>query len=183
MVGPRVPCSLHGQPGELDVGGQVGGLAVGLVRGFGHGGAPGGAGDIGVPSVAVGRTAYDRPDTPGVGRALRGDGRAGNPSSTLGKQINNCHRPHDDIMAQRYDPAVTDDLMSRPASMQTAAGQGYVGDTVDISARVHTMLEILDGIDFLAFVPRGGAGVNPPLSQHLCILGHAIITVATRGFP
>ena len=61
--------------------------------------------------------------------------------------------------------------------------RGYVGDTVDISARVHTMLESLDAIDSLAFVPRGEVGVNLPLSHHLCILGHAIVTVATRGLP
>ena len=33
--------------------------------------------------------------------------------------------------------------------MQKAAVQGYVGKKVDISPRVHTMLENMDGIDFL----------------------------------
>ena len=35
----------------------------------------------------------------------------------------------------------------------------------------------------MALVPRGGAGVTLPLSQHLCTTGNAIVTVATRGFP
>ena len=34
--------------------------------------------------------------------------------------------------------------------MQKAAVQGYVVEKVDISPRVHTMLENIDGIDFLA---------------------------------
>ena len=53
----------------------------------------------------------------------------------------------------------------RPPSMQKAAVQGYVGEKVDISARVHTMLESMDGIDFLAFAPRGGAGITLPLAR------------------
>ena len=61
--------------------------------------------------------------------------------------------------------------------------QGYVGEKVDISARVHTMLESMDGIDILAFVPRGGAGITLPLAQHLSILGHAVVTIAIRGLP
>ena len=36
--------------------------------------------------------------------------------------------------------------------------QGCVGHTVDISARVHTMLEKVGAIYLSAFVPRGGAG-------------------------
>ena len=44
--------------------------------------------------------------------------------------------------------------------------QGYVGEKVDISPRVHTMFENRDGIDFLAFVPRGGFGMSLPLAQH-----------------
>ena len=67
--------------------------------------------------------------------------------------------------------------------MQKAAVQGYVGEKVDISARVHTMLENMDGIDFLAFVPRGGSGMTLPLAQHLSILGHAIVTIAIHGLP
>ena len=45
------------------------------------------------------------------------------------------------------------------------------------------MLENMDGIDFLAFVPRGGSGMTLPLAQHLSILGHAIVTIAVQGFP
>ena len=45
------------------------------------------------------------------------------------------------------------------------------------------MLESMDGIDFLAFVPRGGSGVTLPQAQHLSILGHAIVTIAIRGLP
>ena len=71
----------------------------------------------------------------------------------------------------------------RPPSMQKAAVQGYVGEKVDISARVHAMLESMGGIDFLAFVPRGGAGITLPLAQHLSILGHAIVTITIRGLP
>ena len=40
--------------------------------------------------------------------------------------------------------------------MQKAAVQGYVGKKVDISPRVHAMLEHMDGIDFLAFVRAAG---------------------------
>ena len=67
--------------------------------------------------------------------------------------------------------------------MQKAAAQGYVGEKVDISARVHTMLDNMDGIYFLAFVPRGGSGMTLPLAQHLSILGHAIVTIAIHGLP
>ena len=67
--------------------------------------------------------------------------------------------------------------------MQKAAVQGYVGEKVDISARVHAMLESMGGIDFLAFVPRGGAGITLPLAQHFSILGHAIVTMAIHGLP
>ena len=35
----------------------------------------------------------------------------------------------------------------------------------------------------MAFGPRGGAGVSLPLSQHNCVLGHALVTIAHRGFP
>ena len=35
--------------------------------------------------------------------------------------------------------------------------QGYLGDTAAISVDVHRMLETMDGIDFFAFAPRGGA--------------------------
>ena len=41
--------------------------------------------------------------------------------------------------------------------------QGYVGEKVDISARVHTMFERMDGIGFPAFVPPGGSGITLPL--------------------
>ena len=67
--------------------------------------------------------------------------------------------------------------------MQKAAVYGYVGEKVDISARVHTMLENMDGIYFLAFVPRGGSGMTLPLAQHLSILGHALVTIAVHGLP
>ena len=43
------------------------------------------------------------------------------------------------------------------------------------------MLEGMDGIYFLAFVPRGGSGITLPLAQHRIILGHAIVTIAIRG--
>ena len=71
----------------------------------------------------------------------------------------------------------------RAASMQKSAVHRYVGDTVGISARVHTMLEGIDGIDFLAFVPRSRSGITFPLAQHLSILRHAIEAIATRGLP
>ena len=71
----------------------------------------------------------------------------------------------------------------RTPSMQKAAVQGYVGEKLDISARVHTMLENMDGIDFLALVPRGGSGMTLPLAQHLSIFGHAIVTIAIHGLP
>ena len=45
------------------------------------------------------------------------------------------------------------------------------------------MLEGMDGIDFLAFVPRGGSDITLPLTQHRSILGHAVVTIATRGLP
>ena len=53
--------------------------------------------------------------------------------------------------------------------MRRAAVQRHVWDTVDIPARVHTVLETLDAMDFVAFVLRGGAGVNLQLSQHLLL--------------
>ena len=53
--------------------------------------------------------------------------------------------------------------------MQKAAVQGDVGEKVGISPRVHTVLENMDGIDFLAFVPCGGSGMTLPLAQHLSI--------------
>ncbi|CAN0578513.1 unnamed protein product, partial [Laminaria digitata] len=71
----------------------------------------------------------------------------------------------------------------RPGLLQKAAVQGYVGAAVDISDGVHVMLEAMDGINFLAFTPRGGAGITLPLAHHLSILGHAIVTIATRGLP
>ena len=61
--------------------------------------------------------------------------------------------------------------------------QGYVGEKVDISPRVHTMLENMDGIDFLAFVPRGGSGMTLRLAQHLSILGYALVMIAIHGLP
>ena len=67
--------------------------------------------------------------------------------------------------------------------MQKAAVQGYVGEKVDISPRLHSMLENMDGINFLAFVPRGGSGMTLPLAQHLSILGHALVTIAIHGLP
>ena len=67
--------------------------------------------------------------------------------------------------------------------MQKAAVQGYVGEKVDISPRVHTMLENMNGIDFLAFVPRGGSGMTFPLAQHLSTLGHALVTIVIHGLP
>ena len=38
--------------------------------------------------------------------------------------------------------------------MQKAAVQGYVGEKVDISPRVHAMLEHMDGIGFLGLSSR-----------------------------
>ena len=114
----------------------------------------------------------------------QGNGGASDPFTPLGKQVNK-------IMTYR---AVTSWSIpttrlwqiicgGRPLSMQKAAVQGYVGEKADISARVHTMLESMDGIDFLAFVPCGGAGITLPLAQHLSILGHAIVTIAIHGLP
>ena len=67
--------------------------------------------------------------------------------------------------------------------MQKVAVQGYVGEKVDMSARVHTTLEGMDGIDFLAFGQRVGSGITLPLAQHISALGHAIVTIAIRGLP
>ena len=75
------------------------------------------------------------------------------------------------------------DLRGAPALKAKSAVQENVGDKVDISARAHTMLEGMDAINFLAFVPRGGTGITLPLAKHLSILGHAIVTIATRGLP
>ena len=69
------------------------------------------------------------------------------------------------------------------ASTEKAAVQGYVGNTMDISVDVQRMLETMDGIDFLAFTPRGRAGIALPLAQHLSILGPAIVTIASHGLP
>ena len=148
--------------------GQSGGLAIGLGRGFGHGGATNAAGAIGTPSAALGRVTYDGPDAAGVGRVVLGDGGAGDPSTTFGKQTNNIVTTR--AVTSWSNPTTRLPQMickGRPASMQRVGVQGYVGDTVDISTRVHTMLESLDGIDLLAFVPRGGASVSLRLLQHL----------------
>lgn len=45
------------------------------------------------------------------------------------------------------------------------------------------MLECMDGMDFLVLAPRGGSSITLPLAQHLSILEHAIVTIATRGLP
>ena len=45
------------------------------------------------------------------------------------------------------------------------------------------MPDNMDGMDFLAFAPRGGSGMTLPLAQHLRILGHAIVTIAIHGLP
>ena len=56
-----------------------------------------------------------------------------------------------------------------------------MGTTVNASAGVHGMLEALDDLNLLAFTPRGRAGITLPLAQHLISLGHAIVTIASRG--
>ena len=183
--------------------GQLGGLAVGLEGGVGYGGVLGGAGALGAPSgqsvelaVGLGRGSDTaelwagpepsaRHRSRSAEQATTGRMHRGSAGRSLATAALATPRPR---WANRSWSSPATRLWQvvcggRPASMQRAAVQGYVGDTVDISARVHTMLEILDGIDFLAFVPRGGAGVHLPLSQHLCVLGHAFITAATRGFP
>ena len=43
------------------------------------------------------------------------------------------------------------------------------------------MLENMDCIEFLAFVPLGGSGMTLPLAQHLSILGHAIVPSRSTG--
>ena len=134
---------------------------------LGHGGAFGEAGAAAAPSGAFGH-----------------NGGAGDPLTALGRQVTK-------LMTNRAVTSwgnPTSRLWQiicggRPPSMPKAAVQGYVGEKVDISPRVHTMLEHMDGIDLLAFVPRGGSGMTLPLAQHLSILGHALVTIAIHGLP
>ena len=58
-----------------------------------------------------------------------------------------------------------------------------MGDTVNISVDVQRILETMLDIHFLAFTPRGGAGIALKLTQHLSVVGHAIVTIAARGLP
>ena len=41
----------------------------------------------------------------------------------------------------------------------------------------------MEGIDFLSFTPRGGAGIALPLVQHRSISGYVIVPIASRGLP
>ena len=66
--------------------------------------------------------------------------------------------------------------------MQREAGQENVGEIIDTSFPIYSMPKYLDGIYLLTFVLRGGADVTLPLSQHLCILEHVIVTDTMRGF-
>ncbi|CAN0598244.1 unnamed protein product, partial [Laminaria digitata] len=118
--------------------GQAGGLAGGLGRGFGE----------------LGQATHDGRGAPEVDQTFYGNGSAGNPFTTLGKQVNK-------IMTSRAVTSWGNPTTrlwqvicgGRPASMQKAAVQGYVGAAVDISDGVHVMLEAMDGINFLAFTP------------------------------
>ena len=110
------------------------------------------------------------------------NGGAGDPFTALGRQVTK-------IMTNRAVTSWGNPTTrlwqiicgGRPPSMQKAAVQGYVGEKVGISP--HTMLENMDGIDFLAFVPRGGSGMTLSLAQHLSILGHTLVTIAIHGLP
>ena len=81
----------YASPAGLPFRRQSSGLTVGPGGGYGAagaGGALGGAGAAGVPPVAFGQAALDPLGTPHlVGRALYGDGSAGNPFSTLGPHV------------------------------------------------------------------------------------------------
>lgn len=55
-----------------------------------------------------------------------------------------------------------------------------MGETIDTSFHIYSIIKDLDGIYSLTFVLRGGADVTLPLSQHLCTLGHVIVTDAMR---
>ncbi|MEP5247767.1 MAG: hypothetical protein ABJ111_11945 [Alphaproteobacteria bacterium] len=115
---------------------------------------------------------------------MYGDGSAGNLFTSLGRLVSK-------IMTNRAVPSWDNPTTllwqifggGYPASMQRAAVQGNVGASVNVSAGVHGVLEALDDLNFLAFSPLGGAGIAVPLAQHLNILGHAIITIASRGLP
>ena len=98
---------------------------------FGHGGAFGWARPAGAPSVALGH-----------------NGGAGDRFTALGRQVNK-------IMTNRAvtswgNPTTRPWQIicgERPPSMQKTAVQGYIGEKVDISARVQTMPENMDVID------------------------------------
>ena len=136
--------------------GQSGGLNADLGRGFGYVGALGGAGAICAPSAALGRATHD---------GLDHRESAGSSLETAAPVIPRPRREIRNVTARavtswsnpttRPWPAICG---GRPASMRRAAVQGCKGHTVDISARVYTMLENLGAIYLLAFVPRGGAG-------------------------
>ena len=121
---------------------------------------------------------------PEVDRALRGDVSTCDPSTTQGKQVHQ-------IITTR---AVTSwgnpttrlwqvVWAGRPTSMQKAVIQGYVGNAIDPSDHVHTVLEGMESHRLLGLrAPRRGRR-HLSLSQHLSTLGHAIVTMATRGLP
>lgn len=71
----------------------------------------------------------------------------------------------------------------RPASTLQASVQVYVGDTVEISAAVHSMLEFGRASVSGPSNHAGGGGIKLPLAQRLSVLGHAIVIIAARGLP
>lgn len=135
-------------------------------------------------SAALRQAAHDVRGSPEVGQFLHGIDTAGSPFTTLGKQANKLMTSHPMALwghrTIRLWPVICG---GGPTSIQKADVQRYMGDTVDISTGAHTMLESIDVIDFLAFASRGGGGIKRLLAQHLGILGHAIVTIAARGFP
>ncbi|CAN0172871.1 unnamed protein product, partial [Laminaria digitata] len=89
--------------------GQAGGLAGGLGRGFG----------------ALGQAAHDGRGVPEIDQTFYGNGSAGNPFTTLGKQVNKIMTSRcSDSLGQPHDPAVADNLRGPPG---IDAGGGRAG--------------------------------------------------------
>ena len=99
---------------------------------LGHDGVLGGAGATGAPLVAFGHTVRDGRAVPEVGLTAQGNGGAGDPFTTFGRQVSK-------IMTNRVVTSWGNPKTrlwqiicgGRPPSMQKAVVQGYVGEKVD----------------------------------------------------
>ena len=136
---------------------------------------------------AIGRTRQSSPR-----RAGRTGARPGSPwrrrrlqhlEQSRGADQQNSHRPRRDVMKQPHDPPVAGDLRG-PSGIYAEGGNAKTRERHGRHLGPRPHHDKRSGNHrLLAYLPRGGAGVTLPLLQHLFILGHVIVTIATRGFP